>query len=324
MDSVNKKENLLRKENFDMKKSLLTVMIAVMIAVVTGCGNKEMPATDETVISAEVSQSADTDSGNTDADAKDTKATAEILKPANKADTPIVSDKDSLDLEEYVFTFEDRSVEKVGEALFDLDDFEFNYENFYLTDTVDIYAYNGACVGYIKSGTSINTIGQNAEWGYISIDDNTRFVKMSDVEAVGFAGTKREYLASLEPKAETPSTQEPASGSVPSAPVVVQPETTVPVEETPAESDKYTPEEAIAVYRSLMEAGGMTWEPLLKDVTSWGTGWIYLEKGDAEEVAASNLESAAMGNGDGNPWTEYYLEVTGSDEEAVYITEWTY
>ena len=99
----------------------------------------------------------------------------------------------------------------------------------------------------------------------------------------------------------------------------------VPVAETPVpvQSNKYTPEEAIAVYRSAMEAGGMTWDPSIKDVTSWGTGWIYLEKGQPEWCASTNLESAAMGDSAGRSWTKYYLEVTGSDENAVYVTEWT-
>ena len=72
-----------------------------------------------------------------------------------------------------------------------------------------------------------------------------------------------------------------------------------------------------------MEAGGMTWDPSLKDVTSWGKGWIYLEKGQPEWLAETNLKSAAMGDSAGRSWTKYYLEVTGSDENAVYITEWT-
>lgn len=95
------------------------------------------------------------------------------------------------------------------------------------------------------------------------------------------------------------------------------------IAETPApvQSDKYTSEEAVAVYRTAMEAGGMTWDPSIKDVTSWGTGWIYLEKGMPEWTASTNLESAAMGDSAGRSWTKYYLEVTGSDENAVYITE---
>ncbi len=87
-------------------------------------------------------------------------------------------------------------------------------------------------------------------------------------------------------------------------------------------SDKYTPEEAVAVYRSLMEAGGITWNPALKDVSSWGTGWIYLDKGQPEWCAETSLESYAMGDSVGNSWTQFYFEVTGSDENCVYVTEW--
>lgn len=92
-------------------------------------------------------------------------------------------------------------------------------------------------------------------------------------------------------------------------------------EETPAASDKYTPEECIAVYRSIMEGGGIIWDPSLKDGGSWGSGFMYLEKGVVEREAKSSLESFAMGNG-GMPWTRYYLEVTGSDEDCVYATAW--
>ena len=105
-------------------------------------------------------------------------------------------------------------------------------------------------------------------------------------------------------------------------PVKSEPAAETPVEAAPS-SNKYTPEEAVAVYRSLMEAGGMTWNPSIKNVTSWGTGWIYLEKGQPEWCASTNLESAAMGDSAGRSWTKYYLEVTGSDENAVYVTEWT-
>nr|WP_300816007.1 DUF5050 domain-containing protein [uncultured Acetatifactor sp.] len=115
--------------------------------------------------------------------------------------------------------------------------------------------------------------------------------------------------------------------------------------EEPTAGDRYTPEEAIAIYRSLMEAGGMTWNPSLKgnwdetiglypiedwylhmdnyNGTSWGTGFIYLDKGMPEWAAGTDLESCAIGDGVGNPWTSYYIEVTGADAECVYIVMWS-
>ena len=302
------------------------VMVIVMM-VVGGCGDNTTTATGEAVSSAETNNSTFNDAQNTEEATTATTETKETAESVN-ADAQIVNDKDSLNLEEYVSTYEDRSVEKEGESVFDFDDFELRYEQFYLLDTVDIYAWNGRCIGYIKSGTAITTIGQNDEWYYINIEKNYRFLKASDILEAGFAGTKKDYLASLAPKEEVTNTPKPASGNQTSVPIVPPTEASVPTEElpvepaVPVESDKYTPEEAIAVYRSLMEEGGITWEPSLKGVTSWGTGWIYLEKGMPEWAAESNLESYAMGDSAGNPWTEYYLEVTGSDENAVYITAW--
>lgn len=88
------------------------------------------------------------------------------------------------------------------------------------------------------------------------------------------------------------------------------------------ENDKYTPEEAIAIYRSIMESNGITWDPSIKEFASWGSGWIYLTKGQPEWAAETDLESYAMGDTGGNQWTLYYLEVTGSDEDCVYVTAW--
>lgn len=152
------------------------------------------------------------------------------------------------------------------------------------------------------------------------------------MRAVGFPGSKKDYLNSQQ---ETAKEIESADIDVQANEVSqsVASDTGSPVSETPKQdtvaevpapiqSNKYTPEEAIAVYRSAMEAGGIAWNPALKGVTSWGTGWIYLEKGQPEWCASTDLESFAMGDSAGNPWTEYYLEVTSSDESAVYITAW--
>lgn len=39
-------------------------------------------------------------------------------------------------------------------------------------------------------------------------------------------------------------------------------------------------------------------------------------------AAQTGLESCAMGDSVGNPYTQYYLEVTDSDDECVYFTQW--
>lgn len=84
----------------------------------------------------------------------------------------------------------------------------------------------------------------------------------------------------------------------------------------------YIPEQAIAVYCTIMEASDITWNPSLKELPSWRTGWIYLEKGNPERCASADLDSFVMGDVDGNPWTEYYIEVMDSNENAVFVTVW--
>jgi hypothetical protein len=88
------------------------------------------------------------------------------------------------------------------------------------------------------------------------------------------------------------------------------------------DSGKYTPDEAFNVYRSILESNGMTWNPSIKDWASWGTGWISLKKSSLEEEAQSDLKGYAFGDGQGNSFTIYYMEVTGYDDNRVYVTCW--
>lgn len=103
-----------------------------------------------------------------------------------------------------------------------------------------------------------------------------------------------------------------------------QPTNSEPVaQEQPTTSNKYTPEEAIAYYRSQVEAQGMQWDPSIKAEASWGTGWIPLSKDELNADYISNaMAGYNYGDGTGNPKRLYYIEVTGSDENYVYITEW--
>lgn len=67
----------------------------------------------------------------------------------------------------------------------------------------------------------------------------------------------------------------------------------------------------------------MQWDPSIKEEASWGTGWIPLSKDELNADYISNdMASYNMGDGAGNPYRRYYIEVTGSDENYVYVTEW--
>lgn len=308
-----------------MKKNLLTVMI-IMALVLAGCGKDTSPAIRNTEQSVKAKA--------TIAESLESTEKEEANKDEEIPDEEIDGNKDALNLKEYEYVFEDRDIDKDGGIAIHYESFSpSDIVSYYLKESVDLYIDNGKCIGYTKPDVEISVISENEDWYLINVDGNDRYAKIDDVKAVGFPGSRKEYLDS----------QQETAKEIESADIVtqnnetsqsVEGDTESPVSETPkqdnvaespapTQSNKYTPEEAIAVYRSAMEAGGMTWDPSIKDVTSWGTGWIYLEKGQPEWCASTNLESAAMGDSAGRSWTKYYLEVTGSDENAVYVTEWT-
>ena len=307
-----------------MKKNLLVVMI-IMALVLAGCGKDTSPAISNTEPSVKAKA--------TIAESLESTEKAEANKDEEIPDGEIDGNKDALNLKEYEYVFEDRDIDKDGGIAIHYESFSpSDIVSYYLKESVDLYIDNGKCIGYTKPDVEISVISENEDWYLINVDGNDRYAKIDDVKAVGFPGSRKEYLDS----------QQETAKEIESADIVtqtnetsqsVESDTESPVSETPkqdnvaespapTQSNKYTPEEAIAVYRSAMEAGGMTWDPSLKNGGSWGTGWIYLEKGQPEWCASTTLESAAIGNHGGDSWTRYYLEVTSSDENAVYITEW--
>lgn len=108
--------------------------------------------------------------------------------------------------------------------------------------------------------------------------------------------------------------------------------------------EEYTIEELIGIYRNIIEANGITWDPSLKgnwsetigqhDIFewylhddaynggSWGTG--FLEPNNIERNAYSDLESFAFDDGTGHCTTSYYFEVLGWDEDMgmIEIVAW--
>lgn len=309
-----------------MKKRNFWAIVMVAVMVLGGCGSrttKDVTANTSKIDRSEIMKE------ETVEDSATVKQDEVAVEPETKDINSLIVEKtdEELDLKQFLYSYEDRTMDKEGERVFDTDLFNAVPEAFVTTDKVDIYNVNGIRVGYALENVELETFGEYNGWYYFYLDGNQRFSKAIDIKA----NCKTQEQVEIEAQeveenvsSNTGNTQDsvPAEKETVETPVE-QPEVDVPVTE-PAEpqTSKYTPEEAIAVYRSLIEAGGMTWNPSLKGETSWGTGWIYLDKGYAEEVAASNLASFAMGDGGGNPCTEYYLEVTGSDDEAVYITEW--
>lgn len=112
----------------------------------------------------------------------------------------------------------------------------------------------------------------------------------------------------------------------------------------PASGDAYTVDELLTIYRTIIEANGITWNPERKgnwsetigqhDISewyryddayngcSWGTG--FLEPDNIERNAYSDLESFAFDDGTGHTKTSYYFEVLGWDESMgmIEIVAW--
>lgn len=207
----------------------------------------------------------------------------------------------------------------------DLASFEFDNKQYTLTKSVDIYYTDGTLAGYTKENVPVYVVSSGDEWSFCSFDTSGFLIKKDELmDSVLIEEEKADDFVEPVPVPQEiihfdatvkSDTKEKVSNEVAKE--------AIKENSVSSESNKYTPEEAISVYRSLMEAGGITWDPSIKDVTSWGTGWIYLDKGYPEWCASTDLESFAMGDSGGRSWTKYYLEVTGSDEDAVYITEWS-
>lgn len=307
-----------------MKRMKIWSVFLIAIITISGCANTKETNSIET----ESSTIEDVNVEKTKTISKET-VDSETPSPEKKdIDSMIIEKTDEeLNLKTYNYSVEDRTVCDDGNDIFGSVIFDYTDLAYVTTAKVPIYASNGIKMGYVKENVDIIVLGIYENWCKFDLDGENKYARLSDIEANSITMDERDAMTEEANKQEetTVKTEVPVENAPMEQPVVETPTVNEPVEqpvEVPVESDKYTPEEAVAVYRSLMEAGGMTWNPGLKDVSSWGTGWIELQKGMPEWCAETNLESAAIGSHGGNSWTQFYFEVTGSDEEAVYITEW--
>lgn len=303
-----------------MKKVKILAIFMVVIMTLSGCGNtKEENNINTTMTESNISENVEDGTSTTEVEDIACESTSPEKNDINSKITE--KDDSELDLKSYYYSIEDKTVCDEGEDVFGMVSFQSTGSNNYVTTSkVPIYAKNGVKLGYTKEDVVIIVLGIYDDWCYFDLNGENKYARLSDIEANSITVEERDAETEEETKKQEESsvkTEIPVENNPVESPVVE----TSPETESPA-SNKYTPDEAIAVYRSLMEAGGITWNPGLKDVTSWGTGWIDLDKGYAEWVAETNLESFSIGNLGGDSWTEYYLEVTGSDENSVYFTEW--
>lgn len=317
------------KGEFVMKnKKILAVLMAVTMVMVGGCGNQtETNKNTKDVIAETNTEIAEAD--DTETTEKD--AAAEVFTDVNAMQEfdPVITEKDDseLHLKDYHGYLEDKSL-CTDEDVFSNGTFEFVDDIYFKTiEKVPMYAANGIRTGYIDEDVDFSVIATCEDWCYfyVGMDNAKRYARLSDIEAnsltlaeVDAMRAEKEAQAKADAEAEKQQAQaEPVEDtSVQDIPPAAEPV------ETPVENNQYTPEQAMADYRSIMEGGGMTWDPSLKDVSSWGTGFFYLDKDYIQWAGETNLESASIGNHGGDSWTRFYFEVTGSDDECVYFTEW--
>jgi len=312
------------------KKKLFAMLMAfALTASLTSCGSNDM--------------------SNVFAENAQKEVLAEIIEgetvTEETATEEIPSDEDSVadELDESTYKESDclymLNSKDDAEITVDMDALKPDGRNYYIVKSINIYNKDASLAGYTKENVSVSVATSNDEWSYCYFDGYNYLVKTKDLMDSIWVDEKKTTDASTgttepDPEEVTPSVSAPetpktesvtaTSESVASEPVESAPVLESPVTEQHAaeESDKYTPEEAIVVYRSIMEANGITWDPSIKEFASWGTGFMPLNKGWIDENAYSAVESYRMGDSAGNPWTRYYLEITGSDEDYVYITEW--
>ena len=279
------------------RKRIYAILMVVVMVFAAGCGNTEDANKVETAMT-ESNTSETVENGNSDATDRKTVESESSAFESDDIDSKITEKDDSeLDLKDYYYSMEDRTVCNSDENIFGSVIYNgTDFTGYVTTSKVPIYAENDVKMGYVKEGVDIIISGGYVGWCQFDLDGENRYARLSDIEANSIIMDERDAMVA----AEEANKQEQASagGETPVPPE--QSEQIVPVETEPVESDKYTPEEAIAVYRGLMEAGGITWSPEIKDVVSWGTGWLYLDKGQPESAAGSSLESFAIG---GHSWT---------------------
>ena len=247
-------------------------------------------------------------------------------------------------------------VEETGKE-YDMNTMEPDSHTYTLTKSVDIYYINEQKCGYTKENIDIKVIASNDDYCYVNLEHKYFLMKTKDVEDAKLeeeTETNDTQMKESEPtssnttkdstkkytstKKDTTSTKNESANTnnntsnnnTSNTAKQEQPTNSEPkVEETqpqeqPTTSNKYTPEEAVAYYRSQIEAQGMQWDPSIKAEASWGSGWLPLSKDELNADYISNaMAGYNYGDGVGNPSRLYYLEVTGSDENYVYITKWS-
>ena len=307
-------------------KNILALVLVLCISLsMIGCGKTNTKDNTENVVATEIQNT-------------------ENVQETEKNEEPKYTEHETYFLED--------GVESEGNQ-YDMNTMKPSDKKYTLTKSVDIYYLNEKKCGYTKENIDIQIITSNDDYCYVNLEHKYFLMKTKDVEDAKLVDENEEVETNTQDKEseqtssnttkdstkkDTTSTKNESANTnnntsnnnTSNTTNEAQPTNSEPkVEETqpqeqPTTSNKYTPEEAVAYYRSQVEAQGMQWDPSIKTEASWGSGWLPLSKDELNADYISNaMAGYNYGDGVGNPSRLYYLEVTGSDENYVYITKWS-
>ena len=297
-------------------------MLSVCLSVI-GCGETTEKGTEGSPVAAESEE-------------------AESIKETEKQTEPVYTESASYYLLE--------GVDRTGTE-YDMDSLKPDGRDYTLSKSVDIYYVNENKCGYTKKNININVVASNDDYCYVILDHKEGFIlKTKDVEAASVqgievaednssenktqgnlsstgtkkqnAGTKTDDSSGRTQAGQTENDTNKEDNANNESAVDITPEETTT-------SDNYTPEEALAYYRSQVEAQGMKWDPSIKDVVSWGTGFLPLSKDELNaDYIANAMAGYNYGSGDGTPSRTYYMEIISGEVVDFYgvpsveVIEW--
>lgn len=299
------------------RKLLTLIMILCVSMSMLGCGNTKE---NDKINSTE----------NTESISKEVIETEQVESTENSE--PTYTEYDTYFLQDGV---------EPSETTYDMNLLKPDGHTYTLTKSVNLYYTNEKLCGYTKENIDINVVTSNDDYCYVILDHKDGFLlKTKDVEAASVEGIEvaednlsedknQESSTSGGKKQDTTGTKNESTNtnnntSSNNTSNTTQEEQSANSEPEVEESDTtfnidYTPEEALAYYRSQVEAQGMKWDPSIKDVVSWGTGFLPLSKDELnDDYIANDMAGYNYGSGDGTPFRTYYMEIISGEVVDFY------
>lgn len=309
------------------RKLLTLIMILCVSMSMLGCGNTKE---NDKINSTE----------NTESISKEVIETEQVESTENSE--PTYTEYDTYFLQDGV---------EPSETTYDMNLLKPDGHTYTLTKSVNLYYTNEKLCGYTKENIDINVVTSNDDYCYVILDHKDGFLlKTKDVEAASVEGIEvaednlsedknQKSSSSVGKKQDTTGTKNKSANtnnntSSNNTSNTAQEEQFANNEPEVEESDTtfnidYTPEEALAYYRSQVEAQGMKWDPSIKDVVSWGTGFLPLSKDELnDDYIANAMAGYNYGSGDGTPFRTHYMEIISGEVVDFYgipsveVIEW--